>query len=136
MTDTPIEPDPVAHGVDLEALTGPELLMLRLDVDAEQRRRDAVQSIPSQIDALATQYRALLGIRDGTPWRQPTGAHDAVEPGGKRVFQGHLWENTSGAFLATRRRSIRPGGRTWAPPTPPPRSRPSIPLGLLASRTR
>ncbi len=86
--------------VDLAPMSEAELLALRGRITVELERRQTLAAAPALIEQAAAQYRAAAGVRDGTEYRAPTGAHDAVEPGGKRVFQGHLWENTSGAFLA------------------------------------
>lgn len=86
--------------MDFTTLTDTELDAYRLGVAAEVTRRQNLAALPLQIEALQATYRAADGIRDGTEYRQPTGAHDAVEPGGKRVFQGRLYENTSGTYLS------------------------------------
>lgn len=86
--------------MDLTTLSDTELADLAQQVTSEQDRRQILHDLPLTVASLAATYRVAMGLADGTAWRQPTGAHDAVPPGESRVFEGHLWENTSGRPLA------------------------------------
>lgn len=86
--------------MEYTTLTDDQLEAARLAILTEQERRRTLSEAPALIEQVTAQFQAAAGISDGTEWRQPTGAHDAVPPGGTRVFGGTLYENTSGAWLA------------------------------------
>lgn len=85
---------------DIKTLSDAELSDLRRDVMLEIERRELMRSAESQIENLTNQYQSAAGIEDGMPYVQPTGAHNAVLPMGKRTFNGKLYQNTSGIALA------------------------------------
>lgn len=82
--------------IDIAALPDDELLVLYKAVSQEYSDR----ALPREIAELAEQYRIAKGLRDGTKYVPPTGAHNAIPAGESRVFEGNLWENTSGVPLA------------------------------------
>lgn len=117
---------------DLAAFTEQQLDALRTALEAERERRQVLLSAPQIIDQVRERYRSAAGIHDGTAWVQPTGAHDAVPPGGKRVFEGYLWENTSGQFLAHSPAAFPSGwtkGAAAQPQTPDPGQQPAWVVG-------
>ena len=86
---------------------------------AEVTRRRVVESAPTVMEDLAERFRAATGIRDGMPWVQPTGAHDAVPADETRIFNGQLWRNISGRALSHSPAEY-PAGWTLEDDDPPP----------------
>lgn len=84
----------------LETLTEGELHALAGQVKAEQERRRTLSEAPTLIEQVTARFQAAAGIADGTKFQQPTGAHNVIQPGSTRVFEGELWENTSGVPLS------------------------------------
>ena len=85
---------------DLEGYTAEQYDQIEQSVREHRDRLYVEEFMPSQIEEMIAGYQTAMGLADGTAWRQPTGAHDAVPPGESRVFEGHLWENTSGTYLS------------------------------------
>lgn len=119
--------------IDLAVMTDAEIEEIRSAVLAESERRRLLTTLPAQAEAVAAEWRRAAGVTDGTAWRQPTGAHDAVPAGGKRVFEGRLWENTSGVALA-HSPSAYPAGWTdrgaATPTVPDPGAQPAWAVGV------
>lgn len=87
--------------IDLTEATAEELAALALAVEAEQDRRRLIEELPAEIEATVLRWQFLVGETDGAPWEPPTGAHNAVRPGGSRTFpDGTTWKNISGTWLA------------------------------------
>lgn len=85
--------------MDYTTLTDEELDAARVAILTEQERRRTLAYAPEMIAEITARYQANAGLLDGTEYQQPTGAHDAIQPGSTRVFEGELWENTSGVPL-------------------------------------
>ena len=79
--------------IDLATLTDDEARDLLAAVYAEVQRRDTLASAPAQAEALAATYAAAIGRKDGDPWTQPTGAHDAVPFGLTVTKDGKEWRS-------------------------------------------
>ena len=79
--------------MDLNALTDAELDDLRIEVLTEQERRGTLAQAPTQAEALATAYATAIGRKDGDPWTQPTGAHDAVPLDRTVTLDGKTWRS-------------------------------------------
>lgn len=79
--------------IGLTALTDDEARDLLAAVYAEVQRRDTIAQAPAQAEALAATYAAAIGRKDGDPWTQPTGAHDAVPLGATVTHGGKTWES-------------------------------------------
>ncbi|MCC5808640.1 MAG: hypothetical protein JJU00_20100 [Opitutales bacterium] len=50
-------------------------------------------------DELPSVYNVIVGPLPGEPyprWRQPAGAHDAINAGARRIHNGYIWLNTHG----------------------------------------
>ena len=77
----------------LTTLTDDDLDALRVAVLTEQERRALLASAPAQAEALAATYAAAIGRKDGDPWTQPTGAHDAYAKGARVRFDGKVYES-------------------------------------------
>jgi hypothetical protein len=92
---------------DLTTLTDVALTQLRVDVEAEQRRRNLVASAPDTVAGINAGYLAATGIEQGDPWRQPVGAHDAYPLGWTVTDAGKTWESTIGGNV------WRPGVTGW-----------------------
>ena len=60
---------------------------------AEQTRRRDIQNIPQTIAAMNRAYLNAEGTTEGSPWRQPTGAHDAYPAGFQVTHSEKLWES-------------------------------------------
>lgn len=82
---------------DLATLTDAEARDLLACVYAEVQRRDTLASAPAQAEALAATYAAAIGRKDGDPWTQPTGAHDAYAKGITVTHGGKTWESLTPA---------------------------------------
>ena len=78
---------------DLTALTDDEARDLLGRVYAEVQRRDAIANAPAQAEALAATYAAAIGRKDGDPWTQPSGAHDAYAKGITVTHGGKTWRS-------------------------------------------
>lgn len=68
-------------------------------VAREHERRRVIRSAAEASEQARVTYRAAKGIHDGMDWQPPTGYLDAVQPGETRVWEGALYENTSGGPL-------------------------------------
>lgn len=86
--------------MDYTTLTDDEIEAARVAILTEQERRRTLSEAPALIEQVTAQFQAAAGISDGTEWRPVAGAHDAVPPGQSRVFEGRLYENTSGGYLS------------------------------------
>lgn len=84
-------------GVNLHDLTDYELDELRRDVLIEQERRYVLATVPQKVEQLARQWADASGRRDGNPWQQPVGAHDAYPVGAIVTHNGKTWESTTPA---------------------------------------
>lgn len=78
-----------------------DLEALQFEIEDELEKRQLRDSIPEQMNTLNAQMLAATGVREGEPWRQPTGAHDAypldwtVEHNGQTwtsLVSGNVWE--------------------------------------------
>ena len=83
--------------IDLTTLTDDEARDFLAAVYAEVQRRDTLASAPAQAEALAATYAAAIGRKDGDPWTQPTGAHDAYAKGITVTHGGKTWESLTPA---------------------------------------
>ena len=116
--------------MDLTTLTDTEARDLLARVYADIQRRDAIAQAPAQAEALAATYAAAIGRKDGDPWTQPTGAHNAhadgaiVTHGGQHyrsTHSGNAWE--PGALNAPWE-PVWPDGDGWT--TTPPAAGPLV----------
>ena len=80
--------------MDLTTLTDAEARDLLARVYAEVQRRDAIAQAPAQAEALAATYAAAIGRKDGDPWAQPVGAHDAHRQGAIVTHGGQHYRST------------------------------------------
>ena len=80
--------------MDLTALTDDEARDLLARVYAEVQRRDTLAGAPAQAEALAATYAAAIGRKDGDPWTQPVGAHDAHRQGAIVTHGGQRYRST------------------------------------------
>ena len=64
-----------------------------LAVRAEIARRGAIETIPAQVEQLASQYLSAVGREPGAEWVQPEGAHDSYPLGWKVTYEGKVWES-------------------------------------------
>ena len=80
--------------MDLTTLTDDDLDALRIEVLTEQERRDTLANAPTQAAALAATYAAAVGRKDGDPWTQPVGAHDAHRQGAIVTHGGQHYRST------------------------------------------
>lgn len=85
--------------MDYTTFTDEELDAARVAILTEQERRRTVAYAPEMIAEITARYQADADLLDGTEYVQPTGAHNVIQPGSTRVFEGELWENTSGVPL-------------------------------------
>ena len=83
--------------MDLTTLTDDEARDLLARVYAEVQRRDAIAQAPARAEALAATYAAAIGRKDGDPWAQPVGAHDAYAKGITVTHGGKTWESLTPA---------------------------------------
>ena len=79
--------------MDLTTLTDAEARDLLARAYAEVQRRDAIANAPAQAEALAATYAAAIGRKDGNPWTQPQGAHDAYAKDITVTHGGKTWES-------------------------------------------
>lgn len=108
--------------VNLTELTDEELDRLRFDVLAERERRQALASIPEQIDLANRTYLTAEGTTEGDPWRQPTGAHDAYPEGFTVTHDGKTWLSLTPANVwepgtSGWREEVADGYPAWIAPT-------------------
>ena len=108
--------------MDLTALTDDEARDLLDAVYAEVQRRDTIASAPAQAEALAATYAAAIGRKDGDPWVQPTGTHDAYPLGITVTHGGKTWENLTPANVwepgvSGWREQVAQGYPAWVQPT-------------------
>ena len=83
--------------MNLTELSNYELDQLRRQVQVEQERRRTLASAPAQADELARRYLTATGAKDGDPWTQPQGAHDAYPEGWTVTHNGETWINLTPA---------------------------------------
>ena len=105
-----------------ETWTDDDLDALRIAVLAEQERRRLIADAPAQAVALADRYAAAIGRKDGDPWVQPTGAHDAYPLGITVTHGGKTWENLTPANVwepgvSGWREQVAQGYPAWVQPT-------------------
>ena len=101
--------------MDLTALTDDEARDLLDAVYADVQRRTTLANAPARAEALATAYAAAIGRKDGDPWVQPTGAHDAYAKGITVTHGGKTWESLTPANVWTPGVSVQlpsPSGQT------------------------
>ena len=77
--------------MNLTELSDDELDTLRVEVLIEQERRQTLETGPAQADDLARRYLTATGAKDGDPWTQPQGAHDAHPEGWTVTHNGKTW---------------------------------------------
>ena len=77
--------------MNLNDLSDDDLDRLRVNVLVEQERRQTLANAPAQADELARRYRSATGAKDGDPWVQPEGAHDAYPEGWTVSHDGKTW---------------------------------------------
>ena len=77
--------------MNLNDLSDDDLDNLRVEVLIEQERRQTLANGPSQADDLARRYLTATGAKDGDPWTQPQGAHDAHPEGWTVTHNGKTW---------------------------------------------
>jgi len=82
-----------------EDWTDAEVAAEHNELGKERRRRQAIADAEATVAQAMATYQAATGVLDGTEWREPAGYLDAVQPGETRVFEGDLYENTSGKPL-------------------------------------
>lgn len=80
LSDTTVWPD-----ADLDAL--------RAALHAELNRRYVLAVAPVEADNLAARYQDAIGRKDGDPWVQPRGAHDAYRKDAVTAHAGKVWES-------------------------------------------
>ena len=108
--------------MDLTALTDDEARDLLARVYADVQRRDAIAQAPAQAEALAATYAAAIGRKDGDPWTQPTGAHDAYPLGAVVTDAGKMWislipANVWRPGVSGWREQVAQGYPVWVQPT-------------------
>lgn len=79
--------------MDLTTLTDDEARDLLGRVYAEVQRRDTLANAPAEAEALAATYAAATGRKDGDPWTQPQGTHDAFRAEAIVTHGGKTWES-------------------------------------------
>ena len=81
--------------LDFDELQELSLLLQSTDlaVRAEIARRSAIETIPSQVEQLASQYLNAVGREPSAEWVQPEGAHDAYPLGWQVTYEGKVWES-------------------------------------------
>lgn len=72
----------------------PEFTTEYLAINAEAGRRRTLATAESDQDALNTRVLQAEGIKQGDPWRQPTGAHDAYPKDAQVSWAGKDWSST------------------------------------------
>ena len=77
--------------MNLNELSDDDLNQLRIQVLIEQERRQTLANAPAQADDLARRYRTATGAKEGDPWTQPQGAHDAHPEGWTVIHNGKTW---------------------------------------------
>ena len=87
-------PDP-----DYEGWSDEDVAAEHEKLGKERRRRETLKAAEDTVERAVATFRAASGVLDGTEWREPQGYLDAVQPGETRVFEGDLWQNTSGKPL-------------------------------------
>lgn len=80
--------------MDIATLTDDEARDLLGRVYADVQRRDTLAQAPAQAEALAATYAAAIGRKDGDPWTQPVGAHDAHRQGAIVTHGGQHYRST------------------------------------------
>lgn len=79
--------------LDLRELDDEYLDQLRVDVLTEQERRNRVAEAPSRVEQAQRDYADAIGRKDGDPWDQPVGAHDAYALDAVVAHDGKEWES-------------------------------------------
>ena len=95
--------------MNLTELSDDELDNLRIEVLIEQERRQTLANAPAQADDLARRYRTATGAKDGDPWTQPTGAHDAHPEGWTVTHNGVTYRS----LIPSNVWEPGPGSRWW-----------------------
>jgi len=96
--------------MSLTDYTDTALQQLQGEVYLELNRRATLANAPAQAEALTATYAAAIGRKDGDPWTQPTGAHDAYAKGITVTHGGKTWESlTPRQRLDTRRLGLARG---------------------------
>ena len=108
--------------MDLTTLTDAEARDILARVYAEVQRRDTLANAPAQAEALAATYAAAIGRKDGDPWTQPTGAHNAYQFGAVVTDAGKTWislipANVWRPGVSGWREQVAQGYPAWVQPT-------------------
>ena len=72
----------------------PDLHKTRDQIDAEIKRRKAIEDAERQIQQVTASYSSAIGRRDGDDWAQPSGSYDAYPAGAVVVHDGNRWCST------------------------------------------
>lgn len=92
------------------------------NAQSDVERAMMVSAAPVELEALQQLTLQTHGITDGSPWRQPTGAHDAYPVGYKVLYDGKEWENLTPANVwvpgvSGWREIVAEGYPAWVQPT-------------------
>lgn len=99
MTETVPELPPHGLGDLADAEAWPELRLTsaRMALRRELERRHLLRTAPAEVEQLVEQYQEATGRKDGDPWAQPAGAHNAYRRGAIVTHLGKRWESLTGA---------------------------------------
>lgn len=86
--------------VEVSELDDEQLEQLGEAIREEQRRRYILVHAPEQMEKLVEKFQEVSGVREGSEFKTPVTALDAVPPGARRTYEGKLYENTSGGYLS------------------------------------
>lgn len=76
---------------DLDQFPTDELESVMDSISRELSRRRAVREIPEQVLQLNLAYLEADERPSGSPWRQPTGAHDSYPKGYEVAYKDAVW---------------------------------------------
>lgn len=90
--------------------------------EMEMERAALVSSAPDELAAVQQLTLQQQGVSDGTPWRQPQGAHDAYPLGFKVTHENKEWEslipaNVWAPGVSGWREVVAEGYPAWVQPT-------------------
>lgn len=83
--------------MDVTKLSDAELEKLRMKVATEQKDRRLVEDAPERANVLALEVAKATKTTEGSPWVQPTGAHNAYPSGWTATHNEKFWINTTPA---------------------------------------
>ena len=108
--------------IDLTTLTDAEARDLLARVYAEVQRRATLANAPAQAEQISRAWADASGRKDGDPWTQPTGGHDAYPLGAVVTDAGKMWislipANVWRPGVSGWREQVAQGYPVWVQPT-------------------